>query len=211
MSNLYIEYYDKATRKCARAYFASRRPWSTSTYVRTISRPYQSTHACMHTHTRDVRMHACMCTHTRVTFRPESKSDLESCETIRKLRSVWQTRYIESRTRLAYTVYARARTRLSACACAGYAYSYAPAQMTERTYVHTYIYPENRSRFILPRANALGNKPQLLVNVRLCMYTYKSKTARGLSAFHFVLERLWSGVLICCCGVCKYLVSWLYL
>ena len=27
----------------------------------------------------------------------------------------------------------------------------------DRTYVHTYIYPENRSRFILPRANALGN------------------------------------------------------
>ena len=116
---------------------------------------YQSTHACMHTHTRGTpRTHACMCTHTRVTFRPESKSDLGSCETI--LRDRLKR---ESRTRLAlgsaYTVYAR--TRLSACAYAGYAYSYAPAQMTERTYVRTYIYPENRSRFILPRANALGN------------------------------------------------------
>ena len=39
----------------------------------------------------------------------------------------------------------------------------APAQMTERTYVHTYIYPENRSRFILPRANALGNKMCVLL------------------------------------------------
>ena len=53
--------------------------------LRTISRPYQSTHACMHTHTRGTpRTHACMCTHTRVTFRPESKSDLGSCETIRR-------------------------------------------------------------------------------------------------------------------------------
>ena len=66
-----------------------------------------------------------------------------------------------ARVRLAYTVYARARTRLSACACAGYAYSYAPAQMTERTY----IYPENRSRFILPRANALGNYTTLFCAV----------------------------------------------
>ena len=75
-----------------------------------------------------------MCTHTRVTFRPESKSDLGSCETI--LRDRLKR---ESRTRLAYTVYARARTRLSACVCAGYAYSYTPAQMTERTYIRTYI------------------------------------------------------------------------
>ena len=44
-----------------------------------------------------------------------------------------------ARVRQAYTVYARTRTRLSACACAGYAYSYTPAQMTERTYIHTYI------------------------------------------------------------------------
>ena len=124
----------------------------------------------MHTHTRGTpRTHACMCTHTRVTFRPESKSDLGSCETIRKLRSNTINRVSHAprgRVRLAYTVYARARTRLSACACAGYAYSYAPAQMTKRTYVRTYIYPENRSRFILPRANALGN------NARPAWFTY---------------------------------------
>ena len=105
--------------------------------VYAISRPY---HACMHTHTPGTpRTHACMCTHTHVTFRPESKSDLGSCETI--LRDRLKR---EFRTRLAlgyaYTVYARARTRLSACA-------------DDRTYV----YPENRSRFILLRANALGN------------------------------------------------------
>ena len=115
----------------------------------------------MHTHTRGTpRTHACMCTHTRVTFPPESKSDLRSCETTRKLRSNAINRVSHApsaRVRLAYTVYARARTRLSACACAGYAYSYAPAQMTEPTYVRAYIYPENRSRFILPRTNALGN------------------------------------------------------
>ena len=47
-----------------------------------VPRPYQSTHACIHTHTRGTpRTHACMCTHTRVTFRPESKSGLGSCET----------------------------------------------------------------------------------------------------------------------------------
>ena len=109
-------------------------PAMVDVYVRT-SRPYQSTHACIHTHTRGtLRTHACMCTHTRVTFRPESKSDLGSCEMILRARLIR-----ESRTRLAYTVYTRARTRLSACACAGYAYSYAPAQMTERTYIRTYI------------------------------------------------------------------------
>ena len=139
-------------------------PAMVDVYVRTyVPSPdhtsLDSTHACMHTHTRGTpRTHACMCTPTRVTFRPESKSDLGSCETILRDR-LKRDKSPESRTCLAYTVYARARTRLSACACAcaGYAYSYAPAQMTERTYVHTYIYPENRSRFILPRANALGN------------------------------------------------------
>ena len=93
--------------------------------------PYQSTHACMHTHTRGTpRTHACMCTHTRVTFRPESKSDLGSCETILRDRLKRSLSHAPSaRVRLAYTVYARARTRLSACACAD-----------DRTYVRTYIH-----------------------------------------------------------------------
>ena len=108
----------------------------------------------MHTHTRGTpRTHACMCTHTRVTFRPESKSDLGSCETILRDRlkrdksSLARTRLAYG-TRLAYTVYARARTRLSACACAGYAYSYAPAQMTKRTYMRI----ENRYCLALMRS-----------------------------------------------------------
>ena len=91
-----------------------------SMYVRTISRPYQSTHACMHTHTRGTpRTHACMCTHTRVTFPPESKSDLGSCETIRKC-------------------VATAINRVSHAPSLRYAPS-ARVQMTERTYVRTYI------------------------------------------------------------------------
>ena len=115
------------------------------TYVPSPDHTSLRMRACI-THTRGTpRTHACMCTHTRVTFRPESKSDLGSCETMRsnainRVSHAPSLRYAPSaRVRLAYTVYARARTRLSACACAGYAYSYAPAQMTERTYVHTYI------------------------------------------------------------------------
>ena len=57
------------------------------TYVRTISRPYIPVYACVHAYTYtwnstyacvNVRVHI----HGRVTFRPESKSDLGSCETI---------------------------------------------------------------------------------------------------------------------------------
>ena len=100
----------------------------------------------MHTHTRGTpRTHACMCTHTRVTFRPESKSDLGSCETILRDRLKIESRTrLAYGTRLAYTVYARARTRLRLLvrACAD-----------DRTYVRTYIPRID----ILPRANALGN------------------------------------------------------
>ena len=68
------------------------------TYVPSPDHTSLRMRACIRIHVElHVRMHACV--HTRVTFRPESKSDLGSCETIRKLRSVW---LIESRTRLAY-------------------------------------------------------------------------------------------------------------
>ena len=110
-----------------------------------ISRPYQSTHACMHTHTRRTpRTHACMCTHTRVTFRPESKSDLGSCETILRDRLKRSLSHAPSaRVRLAlgtpslYCIRARAytskrlrlrRLRLLVRACAD-----------DRTYVRTYV------------------------------------------------------------------------
>ena len=38
-----------------------------------------------------------------------------------------------------------------------------PACADDRTYVHTYINPENRSRFILPRANALGSNGDIII------------------------------------------------
>ena len=102
-----------------------------------ISRPYQSTHACMHTHTRGTpRTHACMCTHTRVTFRPESKSDLGSCETILRDRLKRDKSSLSHAPSL-YCIRARAytskrlrmrRLRLLVRACAD-----------DRTYVRTYV------------------------------------------------------------------------
>ena len=103
-------------------------------------------------HLQTIPVYACVYAYT---YTPSSMAQLaaafrSACACVISSNAINRVSHAPSaRVRLAYTVYARALTRLSSCACAD-------DRTYVRTYVHTYI-PENRSRFILPRANALGN------------------------------------------------------